>query len=128
MSSEIIFKIAHFYDSVNMLWEGLTGNQKSGIEAVSMDFRRAFITGAEKHVPDADIVHDKFHIEKYLNEAADKVRRREHRNLKTRKDSTLAGTIHLWLKSKKSFTKDNKSTFRKLNIDQLAVGRSVPFN
>jgi transposase len=108
MSSEIIFKIAHFYDSVNTLWGGLTENQKSGIEAVSIDFWKAFITGAEKHVPDADIVHDKFHIEKYLNEAVDKVRRREHKNLKTRKDSTLAGTKHLWLKSKKSFTKEKK--------------------
>jgi transposase len=52
------------------------------------------------------------------------VRRREHKNWKTQKDSTLAGTKYLWLKSQKSFTKDNKSTFRKLNIDQVAVGRA----
>lgn len=111
-------------ESVDTLWEGLTENQKSGIEAVSMDFWKAFITGAEKHVPHADIVHDRFHIEKYLNEAVDKVRRIEHKKLKIQKDNTLAGTKYLWLKSKRNFTKDNKSDFRKLNIDQLAVGRA----
>lgn len=111
-------------ESVNTLWEGLTVNQKSGIEAVSMDFWKAFITGAEKHVPGADIVHDRFHIENYLNKAVDKVRRAEHKELRTQKDETLTGTKYLWLKSKRNFTKDNKSDFKKLNIDQLAVGRA----
>ena len=111
-------------EAVNTLWEGLTEKQKSGIEAVSMDFWKAFITGAKKHVPDASIVHDRFHIENYLNKAVDKVRRGEHKELKFRKDNTLAGTKYLWLKSKKNFTKNNKSDFRKLNIDQLAVGRA----
>jgi transposase len=111
-------------ESVDTLWEGLTVNQKSGIEAVSMDFWKAFITGAEKHVPKAAIVHDRFHIEKYLNEAVDKVRRAEHKELRIQKDETLTGTKYLWLKSKKNFTKNNKSDFRKLNIDQLAVGRA----
>ena len=111
-------------ESVNTLWEGLTENQKSGIEAVSMDFWKAFITGAEKHVPMADIVHDRFHIEKYLNEAVDKVRRGEHKKLRAQKSETLTGTKYLWLKSKKNFTKENKAAFKKLNIDQLAVGRA----
>ena len=111
-------------ESVDTLWEGLTVNQKSGIEAVSMDFWKAFITGAEKHVPEADIVHDRFHIENYLNKAVDKVRRAEHKELRTQKNETLTGTKYLWLKSKRNFTKDNKSDFKKLNIDQLAVGRA----
>jgi transposase len=111
-------------EAVNTLWKGLTENQKTGIEAVSMDFWKAFKTGAEKHVPEAVIVHDRFHIEKYLNEAVDKVRKGEHKDLKSRKNNTLAGTKYLWLKSKKNFTKANKTDFRKLNIDQLAVGRA----
>jgi len=111
-------------EAVDSLWKGLTVNQKSGIEAVSMDFWRAFITGASKYVPEAAIVHDRFHIEKYLNGAVDKVRKGEHKELKALNDETLTGTKYLWLKSKKNFTKDNKSEFKKLNIDQLAVGRA----
>ena len=59
-----------------------------------------------------------------FREAVDKVRRGEHKELTFRKDTTLTGTKYLWLKSKKNFTKNNKSDFRKLNIDQLAVGRA----
>lgn len=111
-------------ESVDKLWGTLTEKQKNGIEAVSMDFWKVYIKGAENHVPWADIVHDRFHIEKYLNGAVDKVRRKEHKNLKPLKDDTLTGTKYLWLKSKQNFTKENKSDFKKLNIDQLSVGRA----
>ena len=111
-------------ESVDTLWDSLTEKQKSGIEAVSMDFWKPFITGAEKHVPEAAIVHDRFHIMKYMNEAVDKVRRKENKYLMTQQDKTLIGTKYLWLKAKRNFTKANKIDFRELNIDQLAVGRA----
>ena len=111
-------------ESVDTLFEGLTEKQKSGVEAVSMDFWRAFITGANKHVPGAAIVHDKFHIMKYMNEAVDKVRRKENKYLMAQQDRTLIGTKYLWLKAKRNFTKANEISFRELNIDQLAVGRA----
>lgn len=58
-------------ESVNSLWERLSDKQKAGVEAVSMDFWEATINGAEKHMPWTDVVHDRFHIEKYLNESVD---------------------------------------------------------
>jgi len=111
-------------ESVDMLWDSLTDKQKKGVEAVSMDFWRAFISGAEKHVPGAAIVHDKFHIMKYMNEAVDKVRRKENKYLMAQQDDVLLGTKYLWLKARKNFTKENKNDFRNLNIGQLAVGRA----
>ncbi|MBA7554938.1 transposase [subsurface metagenome] len=111
-------------ESVDMLWDSLTDKQKNGVEAVSMDFWRAFITGAEKHVPGAAIVHDKFHIMKYMNEAVDMVRRKENKYLMSQQNDTLIGTKYLWLKAKKNFTKENKADFRNINIGQLSVGRA----
>ena len=111
-------------DSVDTLWDSLTDKQKSGVKAVSMDFWRAFITGAENHVPGAAIVHDKFHIMKYMNEAVDKVRRKENKYLMAQQDRTLIGTKYLWLKAKRNFTKENKVDFRNINIGQLSVGRA----
>jgi transposase len=32
-------------------------------------------------VPQAELVHDKFHVAKHLNEAVDTVRRQEHKEL-----------------------------------------------
>ena len=39
-----------------------------------------FINAVEQYLPQADIVHDKFHIAKYLGEAVDKVRKKENRS------------------------------------------------
>ena len=110
--------------SVDALWGTLTEKQKASVESVSMDFWRAFITGAEEHVPGAAIVHDRFHIMKYMNEAVDKVRRQENRYLLRQQDRTLAGTKYLWLKAQKNFTQENRNEFRSMNVGQLAVGRA----
>lgn len=111
-------------EAVKTLWESLTVKQKSGIEAVSMDFWKAYITGAKTYVPEAAIVHDRFHIMKYMNKAVDKVRRKENKYLKKQEDTTLVGTKYLWLKAKRNFTKRNKADFKELDINQLAVGRA----
>jgi transposase len=111
-------------DSVDKLWGSLSETQKEGVEAVSMDFWKAFISGAKKHVPQAAIVHDRFHIMKYMNEAVDSVRKAENKELLTNNDSRLKGTKYLWLKSKENFTKSNKSNFKELNKTQLSVGRA----
>ncbi|MEM6690917.1 MAG: transposase, partial [Planctomycetota bacterium] len=47
----------------------LAKTQLGQIESVSMDMWQAFISSAAVNVPEAKIVHDKFHIAKYLGEA-----------------------------------------------------------
>ncbi len=111
-------------ESVDALWGTLTDKQKDNVEAVSMDFWKPFVTGAEKHVPNAAIVHDKFHIMKYMNEAVDKVRRNENKRLMSQDKKTLTGTKYLWLKNKSNFTERNKRDFKILSRNQLAVGRA----
>ncbi|GHV88674.1 hypothetical protein AGMMS50267_10340 [Spirochaetia bacterium] len=99
-------------------------NQLHTVEAITMDFWQAFINGAIEHLPNADIVHDKFHIMKYMNEAVDKVRRTEHARRKKLKDDTLTGTKYLFLKNRENFTDKQREKFTSLNINQLAVGRA----
>ena len=62
-------------EAVAQLWQALTPEQKEAVEAVAVDMWEPFIRTIEKEVPDADIVHDKFHVSKYLGKAVDKVRR-----------------------------------------------------
>jgi transposase len=111
-------------EAVDKLWGTLTEKQKESVAAVSMDFWKAFINGAEKHVPAAAIVHDKFHVMKYMNEAVDYVRKAEHKFLTAQNNGTLKGTKYLWLKAKENLTKENKKDFKDLNINQLSVGRA----
>ena len=53
---------------------------------------KPFAAAVNRLVPDADIIHDHFHVSKYLNESVDKVRRQESRNLNTIGDKTLIGS------------------------------------
>ena len=69
----------------------MSEEQKEQVEAVAVDMWPAFTNSVETNVRQADIVHDRFHISKYLNEAVDKVRRQEHKALKTTGDERLTG-------------------------------------
>jgi transposase len=55
----------------------LPKDQLHKIVAAAMDMGGPFIIGTTKTVPHADIVHDRFHVSKPLNEAVDKTRREE---------------------------------------------------
>ena len=68
-------------DSLGELLNKLPEPQRDNIEAVALDMWEPFINAVEQYLPQADIVHDKFHIAKYLGEAVDKVRKNENRNL-----------------------------------------------
>lgn len=55
----------------------LTPVQQQQVETMSTDMWTAFISTTKEQLPSARIVHDRFHLVKYLNDAIDKVRRRE---------------------------------------------------
>ena len=60
-----------------LLDKSLTPQQQSDVETISMDMWDAYMSASKEKLPNAEIVHDKFHLIKYLNDAIDKVRRRE---------------------------------------------------
>ena len=71
-------------EAAGKLWDSLSPEQKATVEAVAMAMWSPFIQTVQEHVPDADVVHDKFHVSRYLNEAVDKVRRQEHKEWRAR--------------------------------------------
>ena len=85
---------------------------------------QAFENSVRDHVPQADIVHDKFHIAKYLNEAVDKVRRQEHKVLKSEGDERLAGSKQLWLFRPENIREKRKEEFEALKNQELKTARA----
>jgi len=83
--------------SCDQLWDSLSDTQRTGVKAVATDFWQAYRNSIRKQVPQAEIVHDHFHISQYLGEAVDLVRRRENRALRKAGDDSLTGTRQLWL-------------------------------
>ena len=84
-------------ESMDLFWETLTPDQRAGVEAVSMDMWKPYRDSTMTHAPQADIIHDAFHLARYLNRAVDQVRREEQRRLWRREDGVLKGTRQLWL-------------------------------
>jgi len=111
-------------EAADQLWETLSAEQKQTVEAVAVDMWAPFIQTIEKQVPEADIVHDKFHVSKYLGEAVDKVRRQEHKELMAQGDETLKGTRQLWLYNPQNFSPDQAEEFSTLKDLQLKVARA----
>jgi transposase len=111
-------------EAADQLWATLSAEQKQAVEAVAVDMWEPFIQTIQKQVPDADIVHDKFHVSKYLGEAVDKVRRAEHKELMEQGDETLKGTRQLWLYNPQNFSSDQAKEFSALKDMHLKVARA----
>jgi transposase len=79
------------------LWKTLPVEQRAEIQAAAMDMSAGFAAATRKEAPNAAIVHDKFHVSKMFNEGVDRVRRREHHQMKKQGDDRLTGSRQLWL-------------------------------
>jgi transposase len=110
--------------AAHQLWATLTPEQKQTVEAVAVDMWEPFIQTIQEAVPEADVVHDRFHVSKYLGEAVDKVRRQEHKELMARGDETLKGSRQLWLYNPQNFSPDQAEEFAALKDLQLKVARA----
>jgi len=106
------------------LWQTLNENQRNEVESVSLDMWQAFMTSAAKNAPNAQIVHDKFHVSKYLNEAVDKVRRQEHRELQIDGDDRLKGLRQMLLYNEENLNEDQQVDLQILQKNDLRTGRA----
>jgi transposase len=96
-----------------------TEEQRKAVKTISMDLWQAFISMAEEKLPDAEIIHDKFHLIQYLNEAIDKVRRREVKEHAELKESRYA-----LLKNKENLTAKQRIKFEEIRAANYEVSRA----
>lgn len=111
-------------ESADQLWETLSQVQRKRVQAVCMDMWQAYETSTENQVPQARIVHDRFHISKYLNEAVDKVRRAEHKQLQQGGDDRLKGMRHTVLFNPENLSDEKNDQIEALRKSTLATGRA----
>ena len=111
-------------EAAQQLWATLNPEQKQSVEAVAVDMWEPFLQTIQAQVPEADIMHDKFHVGKYLGEAVDQGRRTEHKALMAEGDETLKGTRQLWLYNPEHFSPEQREEFSALKDLQLKVARA----
>jgi len=107
-------------ESAKRCWKRL-GNAVETVKAVAMDMWDAYVAAATAEVPQAKIVHDKFHVSKHLNDGVDKVRKREHASLLRRNIEWLKGTKHLFLYNSAKWTEDHREMFQMVKELNLKV-------
>ncbi|OFY83586.1 MAG: hypothetical protein A2275_00310 [Bacteroidetes bacterium RIFOXYA12_FULL_35_11] len=73
------------------------------IKQFSMDMGKGYISGHQIYFSSAELVFDKFHIKKALNEQVDRVRKQE-----VKQNETLKNTRYIWLKNECNLTPKQK--------------------
>lgn len=101
------------------------------VKVITMDMWSAFKTAAQKSLPNAAIVHDRFHLAQYLNKAVDITRRAENKKMRKQENDILKGTRYLWLKNEVNLTPfqkilrdeilENNETIEELDLQTIQV-------
>lgn len=102
----------------------LTKEQREGVQAVAADMLPAYAKAVAQELPNAELVHDKFHVAKYLGEAVDQVRRAENKALQAQDDDRLTGTRQLWLFNKSNLSHRQRRRFAAIRKGDLKTARA----
>lgn len=114
-------------ESLAPFYASLTPAQRAGIEAVALDMWDPYIRATCDGLPEGvdKIVFDRFHAMQQVTEAVDRVRKQEHRGLRTTEGrSVLSGTKYLWLYSAENLPARHAGLFAQLRSLHLKVGRA----
>ncbi len=95
------------------------GGVAEAIEEVACDMSPAFLKAVEEQLPEAEVVIDRFHLMKLLNDAVDAVRRQE-----SKENPLLKRTRYLWLKNPSNLNVQQRSRLESLRTHRLKTGRA----
>lgn len=97
----------------------LNETQRANVMTMCTDMWKPFIKGVKKYFPHAQVCHDNYHLVSYLNQAVDKVRKRE---VKIHDD--LRRSKYLFLKDQMRLTDIQKSRFECISKSNYEVSRA----
>jgi transposase len=95
-------------ESLVSFFDKLTMEQKSSIKAVCIDRNGAYRSAIEEQIPQAEIVHDRFHLIMNLNAAVDEIRRAEWRKANKEDRRVIKGNRFLILAGRENLSGDGK--------------------
>jgi len=105
--------------AMGLLKNTITEHNRDKVETISLDMWKAYIESVNEVLPMAKKVHDRFHLIKYLNEALDKVRRREVKEHEELKNSRYA-----LLKNPENLTEKQRIKFESIQAANLEVSKA----
>ena len=95
-------------DALKDFFAKLSAKQKASIAAVGIDRSGAYRAAVEAHLPQADIVFDKFHLISNLGEVIDRVRRRTQAQADAEGRAFLKGQRYNLLRNPENLSTDGR--------------------
>ena len=84
------------------------------VKAVCMDLWAPYLNSVRRHLKNAEVVFDKFHVYTYLSEAIEAVRRHEQQIADEKTGQLIKGTRWLWLKAKSNLKRKDQYTLAEI--------------
>lgn len=106
-------------DTEELLTWTLSPQQLTKVDLVAMDMWKPYMKAVEEVIPNANIIHDKFHTAKYLNKAVDDVRKEE-----VKKQEVLKNSKYVFLKNKEDWTDKEILKFEDVNQINLVTSQA----
>jgi transposase len=110
--------------AAEMLFETLPEEVLQRIQAACIDMSSTFEAAVEAMLPEAAIVHDRFHISAHLNEAVAQVHKQENCRLQEIGDDRLKGTQRLFGFDPDNFNQEQVVRFSELRNADLHTSRA----
>jgi transposase len=99
-------------------------SSRNNVSAMAMDMHNPFQRAVENVLPQAAIVHDRYHIKRHLLQAVEQVRRAEHKQLSKQGDTRLCGTRFLFLRKSQNWSEKDARSFEELASSELKITRA----
>ena len=96
--------------------------QPDAVKTITLDMYEAFKNAAYAELPNAEVIHDRFHVAMNLNKAVDITRRAEQK-----KRPELKYSRYVWLKNPESRSPQQRADFNFLIEQELQTGRAYAF-
>jgi len=101
-------------ETLDPFFEGMTEEQREGIQAVAIDMWDPYINALGRWCPGARIVFDLFHVVKEYNKVIDKLRNEEYRKASEEDKAVIKGTKYLLLKNTRNLKREQRPRLKKL--------------
>lgn len=112
-------------EAVEPFFTGFLGRRRCGtLRVVCMDMWAAYANLVARHARQAQVLFDRFHIVKHLNEAVDEVRRSEMRRLAGKEKAAFKSTRWLLLKNPWNLTTEQRERLSTLVRWNLPIVRA----
>lgn len=106
-------------DVSELLAWNISPKQAENISVATMDMWKPFMNAVKELLPDAQIVHDNFHVAKYLNDGVNNTRKQE-----VKKEEVLKRKKYLFLKNKSQWNNTEQTDFNTIHTINLQTSKA----